>query len=299
MARSTRPLRYTQQYQINPNLTRGKYYYENFKGGQNPLLYSVSATGIPTLAVTIPGAGVTYRMQTPKGFIWDYFGNTDQAVLPFGVAASGLNISGDLVDNETVEFVPGGNAANSDLAFVTGTDTDFFFRARFLLTDASGSDQFGIGFRKQEAFTAATSFLTTGDALYTDFLLFGFASTKAAANPVVTSSDIANGGSSTVSAVNFTWADGKVHDLEVRVVGRSALTFINGVKTGDAVAFDALGGAITSQATVASAAYTFANALTLVPFIFLRHDVDVNETACIQEVECGHLVDVGKDPNNE
>lgn len=299
MARSTRPLRYTQQYQINPNLTRGKYYYENFKGGQNPLLYSVSATGIPTLAVTVPGAGVTYRMQTPKGFIWDYYGNTDQAVLPFGVAASGLNISGDLVANETVEFVPGGNAANSDLAFVTGTDTDFFFRARFLLTDASGSDQFGIGFRKQEAFTAATSFLAAGDALYTDFFLFGFAAAAAAANPLNVSYDLNNGGSSTVAAVNFTWADTKVHDLEVRVVGRSALTFINGVKTGDAVAFDALGGAITSQATVASPAFTFDTADTLVPFIFLRHDTDVAETTCIQEVEIGHLVDVGKDPNNE
>jgi hypothetical protein len=306
MPKATR--RYTYPYQLSPNFVQGKYYYENFKGGQTGISWVEGATNShPVMPLATGGASdgeldaaVVMNTLTPGGMFWQTYCNTAQTKNPWiGVAGSGINISGDAVDNETLEFVPGGNSAYSRLAFTVGTDNDFFFRAKFKFTDASGSDQFGIGFRKQEAFTAATSFLTGADALYTDFALFGFAATKANPNPLNVSTDLNNSGVNVVTPVNFTVADGLVHKLEVRVIGAKIQLFINGIRVGNPVAKDGDGAAITSQSTTSAPSFTFDTGDTLIPFIFLRHDTDVLESQFLQEVEIGQLVDVGLDPNNE
>jgi hypothetical protein len=306
MPRNTRPLRYVQNYQINPNVSQlGKYYYQSFMDGAPPLMYSTAAGGFGTLLAAgagALGAGATTKLAFPgtaDPLMWDAFGTTAQTLVVTPTAGSGLEISADEVDNESIEFVPGMNVANSRLAFNTTTSSPFFVRAKFKLTDASGSDQFGVGFRKQETFATPTSFLAAGDPIYTDIVLFGFAGTKAAANPVRVSTDINNGGSATVTDTNFTWADGKAHSLEIRVYGRSCRFFINGVRLGDIVSLDGDGAAITAQSTFSAASYTFQAGLTLVPYIFVRHDTDVLEDAFLQEFECGSLVDVGRDPDNE
>lgn len=285
-------------YQMSPTYVKNQYYYENFKDGrQMPWFKTTSGLTVVATTATIT-QGNTIQGVTPNQW-WECFATTDQDILATGVADSGLDLAGDLVDNEAAEWVPGGNAAASRLAFVTGTDTDFFIKAKFKITDADGSDQFLVGFRKQEAYAVPTSFLTTGDGIYTDFFGVGFASTVANPNAVVTASDIANGGSTTVTSTGFTWADGLVHSLELRVVGRKALVLINGVAIGNPIAKDGDGGAITSQSTLSTASYTFANALTVIPFIFLRHDANVSNAHYLQEIEVGRLVEVGKDPNNE
>lgn len=300
MPRSNRPLRYTQQYQINPNYTRGKYFYEKF-GAANPSLLTVasSITALPTAS-----AGQVDQMHTPGGYYAEVYQTTAQTLQPIG-NAKGLVLDGDQVDNESIEIVPGANAATSPYAFTVGTDSDFFFRATINIVDASGSDQLLIGFRKAEAFAVPTSFLTTGDAGYTDFYGIGFAATKANPNPVNVAYDIGDTGSTTVQAAGFTWADNKVHTLEVRVIGGKAHSFINGNRLGNLVSVDGSGGiygagaAITAQQTVTGPSVTFTAATVVVPFIFVRHDADVLSGCYLQEWEGGHLVDVGLDPNQE
>jgi hypothetical protein len=293
MPRSTRPLQRAYQYELHPNLTQGKYYFENFKDGHKPFLYTVSATGIPAVATTTAGADVTHEMLTHRGY-WQVYNTTDQAVLPFCVAGSGLNISCDLVDNESIELVPGGNFASSRLAFVTGTDSNFFIRAKFKITDVSGSDQFIVGFRKQEAFAVPTSLLTTGDGTYTDFFGIGFSEEDGV--DVKTMSDLNNSGSTTVTDTGFDATDAEVIEFTIKVIGRVAKAFINGVALGDPVKVDGDGTAITSQTTVSVASFTFDSGDTLIPFIFLRHDDEISEAHYLQEIEVGHLVDIGADP---
>lgn len=299
MPRSNRPLRYTQAYQINPNLTQGKYYFENFKQGADILWFNVAA-GLPVLPLAATAAqGTAQQGISPAGQYWQFFNTTDQDVLTIGTAANGLNIAGDLVNNEALELVPGGNAANSRLAFTVGTDSDFFIKTKFKITDADGSDQFLVGFRKQEAFAVPVSFLTTGDGVYTDFFGVGFAAVVGNPNTVRTASDLNNSGSTTVTSTGFTWADTLTHTLEVRVVGGKALVLINDNLLGNVIAKDGDGGAITAQSTLTGPVFTFDSGDTLVPFIFLRHDTNISESHFLQEVEVGHLVDVGKDPNAE
>lgn len=302
--------RYIYPYHLHPNFRTRKYYYHNFMDGGFPIVYTNSATtGLTTVLAGATTVNTVQKVIFPGGpLVWDYYSTTAQTNVFVSTAGSGLEISGDEVDNEALELVPGGITSSSRVAFQVGTDTDFFIKAKFKLTDASGSDQFGIGFRKNEAGTAATSFLSAGDALYTDFVLFGFAGTAAAANPVRISTDGNNSGSSTVTDAGFTWADGVSHTLEVRIVGTRAIFLINGVRLGDIISKDADGNTITSQQTTSgpvfnwttTAASTLAVASNWVlPFIFVRQDADVFNETYLQEIEIGHLTDVGKDPNAE
>lgn len=297
MARNDRRRDYP--YQMSDSFVKGQYYYENFKDGRDILWFNVTS-GLPVLPLAATAAqGTAQQGISPAGQYWQFFNTTDQDIMTIGTAGSGLNIAGDLVNNESLELVPGGNSTASRLAFVAGTDPDFFIKTKWKLTDADGSDQFLVGFRKQEAFAVPTSFLTTGDGIYTDFFGAGFAATVTNPNVVKTASDLNNGGSTTVTDTSFDWADTLVHTLEVRVVGRKALVLINGVLLGNPVSKDGDGASITSQDTLTGPVFTFDSGDTLVPFIFLRHDTNVSESHFLQEIEVGRLVDVGKDPNNE
>lgn len=293
-ARSSRPKQLIYPYQQSADLKRGRYVFERMNG--QPFVFITSST-IP--AFPTASQGETDYILTPQGNYFEQYQTTAQTLMPAWDGTNlGLEIAGDQVDNEAVELVPGGNSSASPFAFVAGTDPDFFFRAKFKITDASGMDQFGIGFRKQEAFAVPTSFLSTGDGVYTDFFLLGFAGTKADPNPVRTSSDLNNSGSATVSALNFTWADTLVHELQLRVIGRRVFCYINGVLAGDVVSYDGDGAAISAQTTVSGPSFTFDDGDTLVPFIFLRQDADVTPVQ-LREYEIGLLRDIGKSKNQE
>lgn len=294
-ARSNRPRQLVYPYQISSDPKIGRYYYEKFSG--NPLSF-LQSSSLPVMPTAPIAQGTTVNMHTGKGQPWEWFTTTAQSLAPTWSATNGVEIALDQVDNESVELVPGGNNASNPLAFVAGTDPNFFFRAKFKIADADGMDQFGIGFRKQEAFAVPTSFLTTGDGIYTDFFLLGFAATVANPNGVRTSSDLNNGGSATVSAINFTWADNEVHELQLRVIGRKPYVYINGVLAGDSVSKDGDGASITAQQTVSGPSFTFDDGDTLVPFIFCRQDAALSPVY-LREIEIGFLRDVGKDKNSE
>lgn len=277
---------------------RRKYFYESFKdaGGLVPLL--IGATGIPTMPTSPVAQGTTVHYFSPRGNYFQLFTTTAQAILPFGLAGTGLEISGDEVDNEALELLFGANADDSPLAFKNGTDSDYFIRAKFKVTDADGSDQFGLFLRKREAFAVPVSFLTTGDPVYTDIVLFGFAATVANPNVVRISYDQNNSGSATVASSAFTWADTKVHELMMKVRARKVEFFINGVQLGGTVSKDGDGAAITAQATTTAPSITLDNGDWMVGGVFLRHDAAVAEDTYLVEAEMGHLSEIGEDPDN-
>lgn len=244
-------------------------------------------------ALPTASQGQTDYVQFGNGTYAEYFQTTAQTLLPLLDTTKGLEITGDQVDNEAVEIVIGSNTSRSPVAFTVGTDR-FLFRAKFLIDDADGSDQFLLGFRKQEAFAVPASFLTTGDGIYTDFAGIGFAATVADPNVVRTATDLNNGGSTTVTSTGFTWADGKVHQLEVRVdIAGRAFYYINGVPVqgGNTVTLDGDGAALTSQTLSQQASFTFDSTDVLVPFIFARQDAALTPIY-LREFEVGLWEDI-------
>lgn len=270
-------------------IRRRRYFYERFDGNLvgGPLMWRVASglTAPPTAA-----QGQTDGIMTPQGNFIEYFQTTAQTLQPVSHATKGLVLDGDQVDNETQEYVIGGNSTTQPLAFVTGTDDGFFIRATLELTVSNGSDQLLVGFRKAQAYAVPASFLTGGAATYTDFAGLGFATAVTTPNAVATSTSVGNA-VNVVSATGFTWASTLIHKVEVRVVGRKAQYLINGVPLGGSVSKDALGATITAQATKTSAAYTFTSGLTLLPFIFVRQDAALLTAAYLRELEVGFLDD--------
>ena len=299
MPRSQRPFRYIRSYQLSDQLRNGNYAQERLSGAQPLILRTASSiVALPTAA-----AAQVNTMQTANGVAWEFYQTTAQTLQPIG-NAKGIVIDGDQVDNESAEFVPGGNYSTAPFAFTVPSSTnagssDFFFEATLEITDASGSDQLLVGFRKQEAFAVPTSFLTGGDGIYTDFFGIGFCATKANPNPVGTASDLNNSGVTVATPTGFTWADAGINKLGVRVVGGRAIGYINGVRLGNPVAVDGVGTAITAIDTVTTPSFTFDAGDTLVPFIFVRQDADLTDAVYLRSYAVGNLVEAGLDPNAE
>lgn len=239
--------------------------------------------GTQTAPVTVPTFPTAVQDNVEGIIVPGVFGNsyiemyqtTAQTLMPSIHASKGLEIALDKVDNETVEYIFGGNRASNPLAYTAPTtttatpDAAVILRCTFEIVDASEHDQFGIFWRKQQNYLVPTSFLTTGNGNYTDFVGFGFSGT-AVANLVKSWTDVGTSGSTTVSSSAFAWADNGVHTLEIRIIGRRAFYYINGVQVGDTVRKDGLGVAITAQATTSLPIYNVTAGLQMVPGIFAR-----------------------------
>lgn len=292
-AASTQPHERLFANQVSEGLRKGKYMLFD---RPSPLLILNSSGAIPALYTAV--AAQVDAILVPDAFGNQYiemYQTTAQALPPVHHATKGITIGGDLVDNESVEYVPGGNRTTNPLGYTAGTDPGVFIRAIFEIADASGSDQFGIGFRKQEAYVVPTSFLSTGDALYTDFAMLGFSGT-AAANLVKSMTDLNNAGSTVVTSSAFAWADGTIHQLEVRIKGRVVSYFINGRRVGETVKLDGLGADITDQPTTALPSFTFDTGDFLIPFIFHRYDTTTPGAVYLRHLEVGQLLEVGLQP---
>lgn len=279
---------------ISESIRNGKYMLVNRPG---PLLIMNAAGAIPALGTAAAAQIDTIHLPGAYGnALLEFSQATAQTLFPIYTAGKGIEIGCDKVDNESVEYVPGGNRADNPLGYLAGTDPGVFLRATFEIADTSGIDQFCVGWRKQEAYQVPVSFLTTGDALYTDFAGIGFSGT-AAANLVKSMTDIGNAGSTTVTSTGFAWADAGIHQLEVRIFGRKVQYLINGVRCGDTVRKNGIGTAITAQATVTPPLYTVTSGLSMIPFIFHRFDATSPSTNFLRRLEVGPLLEVGLDPN--
>lgn len=278
--------------QISEGIRKGKYLL--FDRPPSPFAYTVTA-GIPALYSAVQGQ--VNHLIVPGALGQNHiemFQTTAQALPPV-YDAKGLLLAGDAIDNEALELVPGGNRLENPLGYLAGTDPGVFIRALLEATDPSEIDQLVIGWRKQQAYQVPTSFLTTGDALYTDYAGMGFSGT-AVANLVKTITDLNDAGSAVVSSSAFGWADTLVHQLEVRIKGRVVSYFLNGRRLGETVRFDGLGNAITAQATVASPSFTFDAGDFLVPFIFVRRGATAASALYLRRLEVGQLLEVGLQP---
>lgn len=294
LSQVVQPHRKLQPYMISDALRLGKYMF--FDRPSGVFLFNNSGA-IPALYTAVQGQVGSMLISGAQGnnFI-ELFQTTAQALPPV-YNDKGINIGGDEVDNESLELVPGGNNARNPLGYNAGTDPGVFIRATLEIADASVNDQMVIGFRKQEAYQVPTSFLSTGDALYTDFVGIGF-SGSAAANDVKVMSDLNNGGSTTVTDTLFDWADGKIHRLEVQIKKRRASFFINGKRLGETVRFDALGAAITAQPTSANPSYTVDTGDFMIPFIFNRRGATAANANYLRRLEIGPLYAIGLQEEN-
>lgn len=280
----------------------GLVYNEDFAvGGVGPIIFTQTAGATALVAAGVPSIaqGASAFMRTPLSLDWEIFATTAQTLLPTLTAGSGIEVSLDQVDNESVEYVPGGNSAYNPFIYTVGTSQPMLFRAAFSVADASGSDQFVLGWRKQATFAVPTSIIQGGDPVYTDIFGIGFAGVKADPNPVRVTFDKNNGGSATATSTGFTWADGKTHVLECRLYGTKVRYFINGVPLGSTVGLDGVGGDITNQNTIAVTSHTLDSGDAMLPFIFIRQDGDVTGNVFLRAVQLGPLSEFGLDPNNE
>lgn len=278
---------------LSEGIRRGKYFLIDAPS-TGPIILSSSAAG--SVAPTAGAAQVdTMYIPGSLGPAVEIYQTTAQTALPYMVADKGLEIGGDQVNNESVEYVPGGNSANNPLGYTAGSDPGVFLRATLEIADVSGSDQLLVGFRKQEAYLVPTSFISGGDPDYNDFYGIGF-SGSANPNDVKTVNALNGDATANVADTGFDWADTEVHKLEVRIKGRAVTCFINGVELGGSVSKDALGNAITAQPTTRPAAFSFDSGDFLIPFMFFRYDATTPGSIILRRLECGQLLEVGLQP---
>jgi hypothetical protein len=289
-------------HQLSEGVRKGKYCIIE-RISTHPLILEHGTQTTPVVVPTLPtaaqdGLSTIYFREGLGEAVLEMFQTTAQTLVPSRHATKGILIGCDVVNNESVEFVPGGNHAANPLGCLAGTDPGVFIRATFEFADTSGTDQFVVGFRKQAAYAVPTSFLTTGDALYTDYFGIGFSGT-AASNLVKTASDLNDAGSAVVTSTGFAWADGLIHTLEVRVKGRRVTCAINGVVLGSSVKKDGLGAAITAQSTLTTPVFSFDAGDFLIPFIFHRYDATTPGAVYLRKLVVGQLLEDGLDPSGK
>jgi len=171
------------------------------------------------------------------------------------LAAGGLNVALDLGADEGLE-ISQGITARSRSAFVIGTDA-FYFKATFYITDVSGTDDCAVGFRTAEAYQANID----------DYNNMAALNVIAGDINIETIDD--NAGTTTTDTTD-NWADLASHTLAVYVD-------VNGVVTYT----------IDGAAPTTTAAFTWDDGDTVVPFLYLLHTGDFAEATYLTSWECG------------
>ena len=194
-----------------------------------------------------------------NAFEWWVIGT--QTILAPSLDAFGLNLVQDATAGDGLELDMG-ITAQCPAAFIIGTDAAFFMRCEFKVQDASGTNPLIMGFRKIAAFDATL-------ANYTDFATIGIVGTSDP-NLIKIQTQLATGGVVATDTTQ-TWADGAVHSLTVNVSAAGVVTY----KVDDA-------------APTVTAAYTFANAATVIPFIRFTNAADVTTQAAIDSFQVGY-----------
>lgn len=188
--------------------------------------------------------------------MFEYHIKGTQTILAPVLTATGLDINMDQTDNDGVELSMG-ITAKSRHSFIIGTDGPFKFRVKFKIADVSGTDDCAIGFRKAAAYAA-----NIDD--YTDMAVLNVIS------GAINIETIDDNAATTTTDTTDTWADGETHELQVNVSAAGVVTYkIDGV------------------APTTTAAFTFDNGDTVVPFMFFLNATDVAGAVELIEWECG------------
>ena len=193
---------------------------------------------------------------------YEWFVIGTQTILAPKLDTFGLNLVQDAaVAGDGMEFILG-QTALCPAAFIIGTDAAFYMKCQFQVQDASGTNPLFIGFRKAQAFDATL-------ANYTDFVTIGIVGT-ANPNTIQIQTQIGTAGVVTTNTTQ-TWADGAAHYISIFVSSTGVVTY-----------------QIDGQAPTVTAAYTFTNALTVVPFIRFTQAADLTTQAAINWLEVGY-----------
>jgi hypothetical protein len=172
------------------------------------------------------------------------------------MTATGMNIAGDQTDNDGVEIY-GGVLGASGRPFIIGTDPSFKFCASVTIDDASGTDDFHVGFRKVQAANA-----TFDD--YNTFATIGIVGNHNPGQIYLETDD--DGAGTTSTDTTDTWADGASKTLCVLVSDTGVVTYTNG-------------GAAPST----TAAYTFDDGDPVIPFIHILQHGDLTGEVNVTE----------------
>lgn len=225
------------QFRFNDAISRNfwdqNYQYENWKD----IPITANKVGGGTSGTT----GDVNLLYTPNLYLEYQIKGTQTILAPVVVSVSegisALNIGMDQTENDGVELCAGILNSNN-LAFKIGEDAAFFIRVRFSIQDVSGTDDCAIGFRKVEAYQA-----NIDD--YADMAVLNVISGDIKIETIV-------GGAATVTTdTTDNWADTETHQLAVFVSSTGVVTYT-----------------IDNEEPTVTAAYTFTDALYVVPFMF-------------------------------
>lgn len=225
-----------------------KYVHEMF---EMPFVTAAKATG------GAPGTTLENVLLCASGNYFSYIAIVAQTLTGPAWADPGMNIAMDQTDGDGVEFSTGVGAGNPR-QFVIGTDPAFFCRVRFSIADVSGLGEMAVGFREREAYAAAID-------NYTDMAAINVQA------GTINLETILNNAATVTTDTTQDWADTETHTLAVFVSAAGVVTY-----------------QIDDAAPTATAAYTFANTLSVIPFIHMLQASDLGGAVVILEWEFGH-----------
>ena len=177
-----------------------------------------------------------------------------QTILAPVLAANGLAVTMDETTGDGIELTQG-ILARSKQAMVIGTDA-FYLKCRAYIETVAECAELAVGFRKAEAYQALID-------NYVDMAVLN------SIIGTITIETIVGGAATTSTSTTDTWADGESHTLEVYVSRGGVVTYkIDGV------------------APTVTAAFTFTDALTVVPFFHFLHG-GTPAAVVIRSWECG------------
>lgn len=243
------------QYQYSDAINRrywdNKYIFENFN--QYP-----SFSGKAGTAATGTAGDENIIMLPTTALEYHILGT--QTILAPTVTASGLDLGTmDATADDGLE-VNHGVLSSQIPSWVVGTDAAFFFRVRYSIDDVSGTDDCAMGFRLIEANQA-----NLDD--YNDMATLNVISGNITIETII-------GGAATVTTdTTDNWADLETHDLQVLVSAAGVVTYL-----------------IDGSAPTTTAAYTFTDAINVMPFFYFLQNSDIAAAVPLMVWECGYVV---------
>ncbi len=226
---------------------------------------------ITTLAGSFTPGGATgdYNViQMPTGTKLGYHVlGAGQTLVP-AIVANGLDIGGDQTADEGFEITTHQLGAQG-VPFVVGLDSGFYIRAKVLIADVSGTDEFLVGFKRSEAV----------QTVYTSIADYAALGWNTSAADALIKTLTGNDGTDTATSTTQTVADARAITFEVRVGATGIVSFLH----------DAATAGVMAAPTVLPATFTFDNGDPLVPFIRMINHTDLAGEVAIQTLEVGYL----------
>ena len=230
------------QFQYSDSINRrtwdNQYVFQNFTSNPSVSKLAGGASSGTTGAVNIMNFNNTSFEYQIKGS-----GETITApsIASISQGISGLNPELDLTNDEGIEICAG-ILANNPSAFQTATSSPFFFRARVLITDPTLTDNCAFGFRKAEAYQADIND-------YTNMAVLNIITGD------IKIQTILNNASTVNTDTTDNWTAGATNDIEIDVDQDGAVTYM-----------------INQQEPTVTAAYSFPEDTTVVPFFYFLHN---------------------------